>query len=214
MLQVFPDGIEDGLDLKVHIGKSAYVDADDFHGYLCDILLPKIEEFRQMSEMIDAPAVLLMDNCLAHVAPATIQFLSDHRVKAITFRPCTSAIFQMLDLVFFGVFKRSKRHLVKNPAVPVLVDHATRMFKAAETADASSTVRASFIHARFICELKPDGGYALGFNKVTVRDSSVFKEVRNIHFPIEMLSPRRRDTPWGSLNWEAFQSQNNRRTTL
>jgi hypothetical protein len=87
-----------------------------------------------------------------------------------------------------------------------MVDHATRMFKACEIAGATSTVRGSFIHAGFIYEANPDGGYTLGFNEAKVRDSSGFKEVWNIDFPIDKLSPRRTDTSWGFLNWEAFQS--------
>jgi hypothetical protein len=110
-----------------------------------------------MCEMIDTLGVLLMDNCSAYIAPATVQLLSDHRVKAITVPPHKSAIFQMLDLVFFGLFKHPKKHLVKNPAIPAMVDHATRMFKACETAGASSMVRGSFIHAGFIDEANPDG---------------------------------------------------------
>jgi hypothetical protein len=200
-LRVFRDGIEDGIELKVHAGKRGYGDAQ-----LHDILISKIEEFRQMSEMIDTPAVLLMHNCSAHVAPATIQLFSDCLVKAITFPPDTSEIFQMLNLVFFGVFKRAKRHLVKNPAVRVMVGHAPRMFKACESAGISSTVWGSVIHAGFIYETTPDGGYTLEFNETKGRDLSGFKEVWNIDFPIDMLSPRPRDTLWGFLNWETFQS--------
>jgi hypothetical protein len=41
--------------------------------------------------------------------------LSGHDVKVITFPSHTSGIFQMLDLSFFGAFKRAKRSLSKNP---------------------------------------------------------------------------------------------------
>jgi hypothetical protein len=160
----------------------------------------------QMSDMIDTPAVPMMDNCSAHIEPATIQLLSDHRAKAIIVPPHTSALFQILDLVLVGVFKHAKKYFVKNPAVLVMVDHAPRMLKACESAKASSMVRSSFIYAGFIHEANQDGGYILGFNDGKVRDSSGFKEVWNIDFPVGMASPRRRDTPWGFLNWEAFQS--------
>jgi hypothetical protein len=56
----------------------------------------------------DAPAVLLMDNCSTHFGAETIRLLTDRNVKVITFPPHTSGIFQMLDLVFFGVFKQVK----------------------------------------------------------------------------------------------------------
>jgi hypothetical protein len=205
-LGVFRDGIEDGMDLKVHVGKSAYVDAYVFRGYLCDIRIPKIEEFWQMSEMIDTPAVLLMDDWTALVPPATIQLLSDHHVKAITVTPHASAISHMLGLVFFGAFEQAKKHLVKNPAVLVPVDQAPRTFKACESAVANYTVRSSFMHGGFIYEANSDGACTIGFNETKVRDWFGFKEVRNSDFPIDMLNPPQRDTPWGFLNWEAFQS--------
>jgi hypothetical protein len=79
---------------------------------------------------------------------------------------------------------------------------------------ASSTVRGSFIHAGFLYKANPDGEYILGFNETKVRGSSGFKEVWNIDFLIDILSAPRRDTSWGFLNWEAFQSQNKPCTTL
>jgi hypothetical protein len=35
----------DGIDLKIHVGKSVYVDAEIFHDYLHNVLTLKIEEF-------------------------------------------------------------------------------------------------------------------------------------------------------------------------
>jgi hypothetical protein len=81
-----------------------------------------------------------MDNCSAHTSPAIIDVLSQHRVKAIIFPLHTSGIFQMLDLVFFGVFKRVKKHLARDPSVPIMEDHAMRIFRACESAGANSTI--------------------------------------------------------------------------
>jgi hypothetical protein len=44
---VFRDGIEQDVDLKVHAGHSAYVDADIFHGYIHDVFIPTIEQYRR-----------------------------------------------------------------------------------------------------------------------------------------------------------------------
>jgi hypothetical protein len=84
--------------------------------------------------MIDAPAVPLMDNCSARIAPAIIRLLSDYRVKEIVFPPHTSEVFQMLDLVFFGVLNHATKYLVKNKALLVILDCDIRMFKACESA--------------------------------------------------------------------------------
>jgi hypothetical protein len=91
------DGIEDGIDFKVHVGKSLSVGADIFHDCLRDVLIHTIEEFRQTSDMVDSPGILLINNCSAHIEPATFQLLSDYHMKAIAFPPHISAIFQMLN---------------------------------------------------------------------------------------------------------------------
>jgi hypothetical protein len=110
--EVFRDGIKENPDLKIHVGTSAYVNPEIFHDDLKDVLLPHVEQARAGKT---GPAVLLMDNCNSHLKVETIQMLSEHDVKVITFPPHTSGIFQMLDLSFFGTFKLAKQSLSKNP---------------------------------------------------------------------------------------------------
>jgi hypothetical protein len=88
----------------------------------------------------DAPAGLLMDNCCAHLGAETIRLLTDKNVKVITFPPHTSGIFQMLDLVFFGMFKHVERRLSEDSTLPIMQDHARRMLRAFESAAVSSTI--------------------------------------------------------------------------
>jgi hypothetical protein len=66
-LGVFRDAIEENVDLKVHVGQSASVDLILFHGYLRDVLIPRIENFREANETPDSPAILFMDNCSSRV---------------------------------------------------------------------------------------------------------------------------------------------------
>jgi hypothetical protein len=82
---VFRDGIEEALDLKVHIARRRYIDADPFHGNLCDVVIPKTEEFLEASGMVNELAVFLMDDCSMYSSPAVIELLSQHRVKAVAF---------------------------------------------------------------------------------------------------------------------------------
>jgi hypothetical protein len=146
----------------------------------------------------------LIDNCSAHLKPETIQLLSENLVKIITFPPHTSGIFQMLDLVFFGVFKQTKRRLNKDESIHVTEDHARRMFRAFEAAGASETVRGSFRHAGFNYSKHPEGYYTLVFDEHKVRTSDTFREVWAIDFPLERLSQRRQASQWGFINSEAF----------
>jgi hypothetical protein len=75
----------------------------------------------------------------------------------------------MLDLAFLGVFHCVTKHLAKDSSRPVTEDHATRIFKACESAGASSIVRASFIHGGFLRVRGADGGYTLMLDEAKVR---------------------------------------------
>jgi hypothetical protein len=86
----------------------------------------------------DAPDAPLMDNGSAYLGAETIRRVTDKNVKVITFPPHTSGIFQMPDLVFFGVFKQVNRGLSKDSTLPMMQDHARRMFRAFESAAATS----------------------------------------------------------------------------
>jgi hypothetical protein len=52
-LGVFRDGIEENIDLKVHVCQNAYVDAILFHDYLRDELIPRINDFPEVNEIPD-----------------------------------------------------------------------------------------------------------------------------------------------------------------
>jgi hypothetical protein len=202
-LGVFRDGIEENVDLKVHVGQSAHVDATLFHDYLRGVLIAEIGNFPEANETPDSPAILVMDNCFSHLTEHILGLLSPHKIKILTFPPHSSGTFQMLDLVFFGVFKKC---LAKDGSIPVMADHAMRMFKACEAARASSAVRACFARAGFVYHKVPDGGYILGFDEGMMRDSAEFREVWKINFPLESLTARRRATQRGFLNAESFNS--------
>jgi hypothetical protein len=79
----------------------------------------------------------------------TIQLLTDGNVKIITFPSHTSGIFQILDLVFFEVFRQTKRRLCKDASVHYMEEHARRVFRAFETAAASSNVGSNCEHTEF-----------------------------------------------------------------
>jgi hypothetical protein len=97
----------------------------------------------------------------------------------------------MLDLVFFGVLKQVKRRLPRDATLPVVQDHARRMFRAVESVAASSTIRGSFQRAGFAYVKTSNGTYTLEFNENKARESSEFLEVWTIDFPLGRLSARR-----------------------
>jgi hypothetical protein len=199
-LGVFRDGIEPNVHLRVRVGRSAYVDKVIFHDYIRDVLVPKIENIRATVATPDAPAALLMDNCSTHLGEETIRLLTDANVRVPTFPPHTSGIFQMLDLVFFGVFKRAKKRIPRDPTLPLMQDHARRMLMAFESAVTSFTIRGSFGRAGIVCVMTSNQTYVIGFDETRVRESPGFREVWDIDFPLARVSSRRQSSHWGFLN--------------
>jgi hypothetical protein len=55
-----------------------------------------------------AEAVLLMDNCSAHVTPEIFRLLGENHIKMVTFSPHTTNIFQAFDLSFLVCLKRKR----------------------------------------------------------------------------------------------------------
>jgi hypothetical protein len=73
--------------------------------------VPHLENFHPTASLVNAPAVLLMDNSGVHLGANTMVLFAENDVTVITFPPHMSGIFQMLDLVFFSVFKPAKRKI-------------------------------------------------------------------------------------------------------
>jgi hypothetical protein len=69
-----------------------------------------------------------MDKCFLHVQAETLQTLSDHDVKVITFPPHTTHIFQCLDLSLFGNFKKKKNYNLALESVEHTAGFIKRIF--------------------------------------------------------------------------------------
>jgi hypothetical protein len=127
-LGVFRDGIEENVDLQVHVGWSAYVDRPLFHLYVCHVLIPNIQLDRGAHGLPDALAVWLMDNCMTHLGDETMQLLSSNNVKIVAFPPHASGIFQMLD---------RRAYMCKSPpptaAISQVIKEAPELFNTSPT---------------------------------------------------------------------------------
>jgi hypothetical protein len=100
--------------------------------------------------LTDSPAVLLCDNCAAHIDDEIKALLAQNNVRLITFPPHTSNLFQPLDLVTFGVFKREHREVRVKLPKSSQVWQITKLMKAIERATDSSNNRAAFKKAGLV----------------------------------------------------------------
>jgi hypothetical protein len=99
-------GLRIGTHLILQQRNQAYINSELFLDYLGRVFLPYLSDPCRRPELADEEAILLMDNCPAHVTREVLDLLTEARVRVVTFAPHTTSSFHVLDLTLFGVFKR------------------------------------------------------------------------------------------------------------
>jgi hypothetical protein len=100
------EGVQFGTDFVLRSNSSPYINVKVFLDYIRTVFLPNLAELRTLDSFIEETGVVLMDNCPSHVTDDIIGFLTEARVRVITFVPDTTQIFQVLDVALFDVLKR------------------------------------------------------------------------------------------------------------
>jgi len=86
---------------------SGYVTSDIFFTYFLNVIVPYIRKTRIEKKLYESPALILMDNCHAHVSENIRLICTEENIRLVTYPPHTSHLFQPLDLLIFGLFKRN-----------------------------------------------------------------------------------------------------------
>ena len=200
---IFNKGIRKGIDLTIIIGNTSYVTKETFTDYVSSNFIPLVIETRKIDGCADKPALLFYDNCQAHIDEDLLRNLAENKILVITYPPHTSQIFQALDRLTFSLIKEKKRHALKDDDENPLIDHIRRIFKGYEESTTSENVRAAFTHTGFN-QIEIDGVKYLQVDEDKIRNFSEFKEIWEINFPEENLTPRRKNQRWGWINEEFF----------
>jgi hypothetical protein len=141
---VFQHQIGDGIDLQIEIAHSPDVTSEIFERYIDSVLIPAVEANRELHGCAKKLAILFRDNCSAHMSASVLQKLARHGVLMIIYPPHTSHIFQVLEILLFGLMKHSKKFQMRDDGLDAHVNHILRLFRAYETVTASITIRAEF----------------------------------------------------------------------
>jgi hypothetical protein len=126
--RIFENGVRAGVDLKLEIRPSPYVDANLFRKYIQEMFLPAVATNRRLPGCKNQPAILFCDNRACHCFDAILKELAGNGVLVLTYSPHTSHIFQVLDLVLFGNLKRCKKYQTRDENEDHEVDHILRNF--------------------------------------------------------------------------------------
>jgi hypothetical protein len=87
------------------MGRNAkpYVDHTIFERFICHYLISHITALRNIPCYSKAEAVLVMDNCSAHITPETCRLLGKNYIEIVTFAPYTQKKFRSLISLFWCV---------------------------------------------------------------------------------------------------------------
>lgn len=200
---IFDHGVRRDIDLSIHVGNSSYITKDVFKDHIINKFIPQVENDRMNYDLEPPLAILFFDNCSSHLDDEILRIPAENNIIVITYPLHCSHIFQVLDLLLFGVLKIHKKHIPKNDSISPKIDHLLRIFMAYEMSTCSCTVRSSFEKAGFKYFQK-NGQNFLKFDRSKIENSSGFQEIWNIDYPESNVSTRRKNQKRGWVNKEYF----------
>ena len=201
--RIFDLGVRRDIDLSIHVGNSNYISKEVFNDHIINKFIPQVMNDRKFCGNNNLPAIIFLDNCSSHLDDMLLKILADNLILVISYPSHTSHIFQVLDLLLFGVLKVHKKSIQKNDEISPKIDHLYRIFHAYELSTCSTTIRSSFSRAGFEYYQKNGKNY-LRLNRQKIENSKNFKEVWDINYPEEKLSARRRNSKRGWINQQYF----------
>ena len=80
-----------------------------FATYFSEVIIPEIVKRRINLDIGNSPALVLMDNCSAHLCDNVQELALQFNVRLVTFPPHTSHLFQPLDLLIFSLVKKRNK---------------------------------------------------------------------------------------------------------
>lgn len=203
---IFDLNIRENVDLLLEISNSSYINKDIFKRHIINNFIPQVEEDRKYTKIKDCPSILFFDNCSSHIDDELLQILAEHFILVISYPSHTSNLFQVLDILIFGVLKIHKKQIRKSDKISPLIDHLYRIFRAYEMSTCSTTIRCAFEKAGFEYYKKNKLNY-LKLNRQKIENSPSFQELWEINYPEEKLSTRRKNSKRGWLNEQFFSQE-------
>jgi hypothetical protein len=194
-------GMQLGTNMILKHRDKPYANAVLFENYVRIVLLSHLLIGRLSHNLREEEAVLSMDNCSPHLTPIVLDLLSTARVRIVILAPHTMQIFQVLDLTLFEVFKRRAQY-----QLPFDDESGSTCFIKKVSHDFRSRITGANI---YVCRVFPGIGIICGivawvqrvsFGEIALRESEDFRKRRDMDFPLENLSVRRRIAPFGWIN--------------
>jgi hypothetical protein len=109
--------VRDGIDRKVEIASPPDLTQAIFNKYIDERLIPAVISNRGLPGCKDKPAILFCNNCSAHCSDEVLGKLVGCGILVIAYTPHTSHIFQVFDVLLFGILKKFVSSALSHPMV-------------------------------------------------------------------------------------------------
>ena len=194
------NGLRQDEDVMIRFRDPPYIDTNLFYEYINNVLIMYVKCVREKYGIEEHEAVLLMDSFSAHCNEMILKCLGENRIIALCFPSHTTNIFQALDLVLFGVFKKIKNSIDDGENSKIVEKAIIKILKAYELAATSFDIRGSFKRAGIISEMRSNLRY-VKFVAENLVSNPGFQEIWNFNINDDEIH-RKRSHNFGIINAE------------
>jgi hypothetical protein len=173
------------------------------------VLIPAVISNRGLPGCKNKREMLFCDNCSVRCSDEVLGKLDRCGILVITYPPHISHIFQVFDVLLFGILKKAKKYQRRDDTLPREVDHVLRLFRASEQAMASTTIRASWLKTGFDYETRDAATYLI-VNETKICQGDAFREVWLFNYRPPRTSKKSASQRWRWINEHPFRKTEKR----
>ncbi|OHS96286.1 hypothetical protein TRFO_37559 [Tritrichomonas foetus] len=207
-LKIQPEVTSSGLrldeDVMIRSSESGFVNEELIIEWLNKSAFKHINASRECLNDMDLPAIMFSDNCSAHTTERIKQIFAENLVKLITFPSNSTGLFQMLDLVTFGILKRRKKGIKTEFKQNSQADIINKLIQAFEQATTGNTNRKAFSRAGIRPSTTKYPYVAIIDEKVLLESKSV-KEIFKKFEDSELPEANNKTVEFGFINKEYYE---------
>ena len=178
-----------------------YIDRELFREYIEKVIIPYINLVRESKGFDSKEALIMMDSCSVHCDIAILKLLGGNNIIVFTFPSNTTNIFHALDLVLFGIFKKTKKENEDNDGETKLEKIIIKILNSYEKSATSFNIRSSFRRAG-LAPIIGSEPKKLEFIPKNVVSNPGFKQLWDLNIKAEELPKRRQIQKFGVINYE------------
>jgi hypothetical protein len=194
-------GLRQDEDAMIRHRLPAYITEELLYDCISTVFIPYVLAVRDRASFEDEIAVLLMDSAVPHTSERVRRLLGENNIIAVTFPAHTTNLFQALDLVFFGVFRKLKASATGEFDDDSVSAQIIKLIQAYEQTATSSTIRGSCLPAGFEHDTAIRS-FKLRVVEERLRGNPGFRETWARDVSVESLSARGRAQRFGVINSE------------